>query len=71
MKAILGFIYKSDEYYVVDDGTKIYLGRYQNKEFIQILDSEKSSLKNIIKLLLSDNFDITDLDLQKIKLLQK
>lgn len=57
MKLILGFVYKESNYYIVDDGNKIFLGKYENNVFIVIPDSEKVELRNLIKLLLGNKLD--------------
>ena len=57
MKLILGFIYKGSNYYIVDDGNKIFLGKYENNVFVVIPDAEKVELRNLIKLLLGNKLD--------------
>lgn len=57
MRLILGFVYMGSNYYIVDDGNKIYLGKYENNLFVLIPDSEKNELRNLIKLLLGKKLD--------------
>lgn len=69
MKLLLGFLYNSSNYYVVDDGTRIYLGKYDNRKFVLILDSEKNDLRNIIKILLSKKINQKELSQYNISIL--
>ena len=61
MKLVFGFIYNGNYYYVVDSNDKIYIGLYEDNQFTVIPNSEKESLRNILKFLLVKKFDIKNL----------
>lgn len=61
MKLVFGFIYNGNYYYVVDSNDKIYIGLYEDNQFTVIPNSEKESLRNILKFLLVKKFDIKKL----------